>query len=88
MLKVHTHRMLFAVLVLLVSVSTLPAQTSPLTAAPTSVAVGYQLPSTPGAAVTVHLTASASTYFTVNQSTVPFWLTLGALNGTASTKEG
>lgn len=86
MFKVHAQKLLLPVIVLIAGAITLPAQTaSPLTASPTSVAITYQLPSTAGAAVTVHLTAASSTYFTVNASTVPFWLTLGAMNGTAST---
>src|SRR5579883_587578 len=84
MFKIHAKKPMLSALLFIAAAHVLPAQTSPLTASPTSVAITYQLPSTAGSAVTVHLTATASTYFTVNASTVPFWLTLGAMNGTAS----
>ncbi|MGA2595760.1 MAG: hypothetical protein ABSH09_01985 [Bryobacteraceae bacterium] len=56
---------------------------SPLTAAPTSVSLSYQKPSTPGSGVGVKVTATTSTYFTVDPTTVPIWLSLDTWNGDA-----
>ena len=61
---------------------------SPLTPSATSVAISYQKPSTPGGSVSVTLTATASTAFVVSSATVPFWLTLGAMSGTAAPSPG
>lgn len=83
MSKVYVYRMFLAVTALLLFGRAAQAQTSPLTATPSPVALTYQLPSTAGSTVSVHVSATASTYFTVDPSTVPIWLTLGAMNGTA-----
>jgi uncharacterized protein (TIGR03437 family) len=84
MLKIFANKGLLAASTLLLCAGFAQAQSaSPLTAAPTSVSISYQKPSTPGASVTVTLTAASSTDFVIDSSTVPFWLTLGALNGTA-----
>jgi len=56
---------------------------SPLTAAPASVAISWVKGTQAGAPVAVKITAVASTYFTVEPSSVPSWLTLSAQNGTA-----
>lgn len=48
---------------------------SPLTAAPTSVSIGFTLPSTAGAAQSTSLSVkSGSAPFVVDATTVPFWL--------------
>jgi uncharacterized protein (TIGR03437 family) len=82
----HSHftKILVVLTALLVCASLMPAQpVSPLTVSPTTVSLSYQKPATPGSAVTVKVTATASTYFTVDASTVPIWLTMGAMSGTA-----
>lgn len=61
--------------------ATTPA--SPLTAAPTSVSLTYQKPSTPGNAVAIKVSATTSTYFTVDPTTVPIWLSVDTWNGDA-----
>ncbi len=61
--------------------ATTPA--SPLTAAPATVSLSYQKPSTSGGAVAVKVTASSSTYFTVDPTTVPIWLSVDTWNGDA-----
>lgn len=59
---------------------------SPLVASPTSVSVNFTLPSTQGAAVAVGLTVASGSYsFVVDPSTVPFWLSLDSMGGTATT---
>lgn len=61
------------------------AQTvSPLTATPSTYSLSYQKPSTAGSAATMKVTATTSTYFTVDPASVPIWLTPGAMNGTAN----
>ncbi|MGP0075343.1 MAG: hypothetical protein ACLPWF_25805 [Bryobacteraceae bacterium] len=67
-----------------------PPPASPLTVtwtgSPNPVAVGYDLStSTPVAAVTLTITATNATIFDVDPTTVPFWLTVGAMNGTTNT---
>jgi uncharacterized protein (TIGR03437 family) len=57
---------------------------SPLTATPATVALTYQKPAT-GSSVAVKVTATASTFFTVDPASVPIWLSLDAFNGTANT---
>jgi uncharacterized protein (TIGR03437 family) len=65
---------------------TTPESVSPLTASPTTVSIAYTLPSTPGSSVSVGLSTTAGSYaFVINPATVPSWLTLGAMSGTAST---
>ena len=85
MSKAHAYRILLAVPALLLFGRVAQAQTSPLHAAPSPVALTYQLPSTAGSAVAVKITATSSTYFTIDPSTVPIWLSLDASNGTATT---
>lgn len=56
------------------------------TGSPNPVAVGYDLVSTDLlGAVTVTVDAGSATIFDVDPSTVPFWLTLGAMYGTTNT---
>jgi trimeric autotransporter adhesin len=57
---------------------------TPLTPAPTSASLTYQKPST-SSSVAVKVTSVNSTFFTVDPSTVPIWLSLDAMNGTANT---
>src|SRR5580704_3679919 len=58
---------------------------SPLTATPTSVALTFAKPSTPGAAVTVTFkVTSGTTYFEADPTTVPYWLNVGAPSGPAT----
>jgi uncharacterized protein (TIGR03437 family) len=55
------------------------------TGAPSPVAAGYDLStSTPASAVTVTITATSATIFDIDPTTVPSWLTLGAMTGTAN----
>ncbi len=56
---------------------------SPLTTTPATVALSYQKPAPSVTPTPVLVKATASTYFTVDTSTLPVWLTLDALNGTA-----
>jgi len=57
---------------------------SPLTASPTSVALSYQKPASPGNTVTVTFKATNATTFVIDPSTVPFWATVGAPSGQAT----
>jgi uncharacterized protein (TIGR03437 family) len=58
---------------------------SPLTATPTSVALTFAKPSTPGAAVPVTFkVTSGTTYFEADPTTVPSWLNVGAPSGPAT----
>jgi len=83
MSKVHA-KIFLAMLFVLLCTNVVQAQTvSPLTATPSTVSLTFQKPSTPGTTATVVVKASTSTYFTVDPSSVPFWLTMGAMNGTA-----
>jgi uncharacterized protein (TIGR03437 family) len=85
MFRVQFTKMAPAALLALGCAGMLQAQTaSPLTAAPAAPALTYQKPSTAGSAVAVKITATNSTYFTIDPVGVPFWLTLGAFNGTAN----
>jgi uncharacterized protein (TIGR03437 family) len=85
----HFTKILVTLTVLLVCVSLMQAQTSPLTATPSTVALTFQKGSGqgsgPGASVSVLVTATASTDFTVDPTSVPIWLTLSAMSGTANT---
>jgi uncharacterized protein (TIGR03437 family) len=83
MFRVHASKIFAALLAALLCAAVGYAQTSPLTSDHASVSVTFQKPSTAGSAVTVKISATASTYFTVDPASVPFWLTLGAMNGTA-----
>ena len=70
---------------LLVCVSLMQAQgVSPLSATPTTVALTYQKPATGGSSVPVLIKATASTFFTVDATSVPIWLNLSAMSGTAT----
>lgn len=85
MIRVHVKPTLLALIAGVMFTSVVEAQTvSPLTATPSPVSLTYQKPSTAGSAVTVKITAVASTYFTIDPASVPIWLTLGASNGTAN----
>ncbi len=79
MLKFSLNKILLASSALLMCAGFVQAQTepaSPATAAPTSVSIQYQLPATAGPAATVTLTiASGTDLFSIDPSTVPFWLT-------------
>jgi uncharacterized protein (TIGR03437 family) len=83
MFKLNQSKILLALPVMLLCTGTLQAVTTPLTATASSVALSYQKPSTAGAATTIKITAAASTFFTIDPATVPSWLSLSALNGTA-----
>jgi uncharacterized protein (TIGR03437 family) len=78
-----------AVPVMLACVGSANAATvaSPLTATPATVALTYQKPST-GSSVAVKVSATASTFFTVDLASVPIWLSLDAVNGTAVAAPG
>jgi uncharacterized protein (TIGR03437 family) len=84
--KIRPPKILLALVAVLCSTSAvwaLPA--SPLTTLPTTVGLTFQKPSTPGSAVTVTVSASTPTYFTVDSASVPIWMTVSAMNGTAAT---
>ncbi len=85
MSNVRFLKMLLAGTVLTLSPGIINATTpaSPLTAAPTSVSLSYQKPSTSGGAVAVKVSATSSTYFTVDPTTVPIWLSVDTWNGNA-----
>jgi uncharacterized protein (TIGR03437 family) len=69
--------------------NTLQAQTSLITPAPTSVSLGFQKPSTAGTPVAVVLQAvTTATFFTVDPTTVPIWLSVSAVSGTAGITSG
>src|SRR5581483_6483370 len=85
MSRLPAPKLALAVPVMLVAAGMLHAQSAtPLTATPASVSVSYQKPSTAGPTVTVKISAAASTYFTVDASSVPFWLSVGSMTGTAN----
>jgi uncharacterized protein (TIGR03437 family) len=85
MFRVQFTKMAPAALLALGCAGMLQAQTaSPLTALPAAPSLTFQKPSTAGSAVPVKITATASTYFTIDPVGVPFWLTLGATSGTAN----
>ncbi len=83
MFSVHASKIVAALFAVVLCAGLAYAQTSPLTSDHASVSVTFQKPSTAGSAVTVKISASASTYFTVDPASVPFWLNMGAMNGTA-----
>ena len=67
-----------------------PPPASPLTVtwtgSPSPVPVGYDLStSTAATAATITITATNATIFDVDPTTVPFWLTVSAMNGTTNT---
>src|SRR5690348_879567 len=75
----------FSVPVLLTCAGSAYAVTvSPLTSDHTSVSLTYQKPST-NSSVAVKITSVSSVFFTVDPNTVPIWLSLDAMNGTANT---
>ena len=87
MYRVHVPKILLPMLALLLAAGIVQAQTppaSPLTAAPATVTVSYQKPATAGPTVTVKFTATNSTVFVIDQTTVPFWLTVGSISGPAT----
>lgn len=83
----------FAMLALAVCTSSLHAlPATPLLPTPASVALSYQLPGTPSTAVTVSLATAAvaaspanTTFFSIDPTTVPFWLTVGVPSCTTIT---
>jgi uncharacterized protein (TIGR03437 family) len=90
MFKLSANKISFAVSALLLCAASAQAQTeaaSPLLASPASVAISYQLPTTGSPTdVPVAITIpSGSDAFVINPSTVPFWLTLNIMSGTATT---
>ena len=82
----------FAMLALVACTSELHAAASPLipTFTPTgAVSLSYQLPGTPGSSTSVSLATAAvatgpanSTFYTVDATTVPYWLTVSVSSGT------
>ncbi len=90
MFKLSANKISLAAAGLLLCAGFAQAQTaepaSPLTASPTSVTISYTLPTTIGAAVPVNLSISAgSDAFVIDPTTVPIWLSLSAMSGTATT---
>jgi uncharacterized protein (TIGR03437 family) len=93
MFRISARNIAIAASALLLCAGFAQAQTppaSPLTAtwtgSPNPVQVGYDLSTTNVvAAVTVSVNAGAATIFDVDPTTVPFWLTLSAMNGTTNT---
>ncbi len=82
--KIRPPKILLALVAVLCCTSAVWAQTaSPLTTLPTTVGLTFQKPSTPGSAVTVAVSAASPTYFTVDPASVPIWMTVSAMNGTA-----
>ena len=77
-------KILVVLVALLACVSLAQADVSPLTATPSTVALTFQKPATAGLGAGVLVKATASTFFTVEPTSVPFWLTLSAMNGTAN----
>jgi uncharacterized protein (TIGR03437 family) len=82
MLRSHFTKILVVLTALLVCASMMQAQ-SPLTATPATVSLTFQKGTGPGSPVPVLVTASSSTAFTVDATSVPIWLTLSAMSGTA-----
>ena len=89
MFKVHASRMFLAMFALLVCAGMLQAQTppaSPLTATPSSVSVSWSKGTSTGTSQAVLVKVAAGTdAFVIDPSTVPFWLSLDILSGTATT---
>jgi uncharacterized protein (TIGR03437 family) len=92
MLKILANKVLLAAPAMLLCAGFAQATTppvSPITATPASVSISYQLPSTAGLAVPVAFTVAASTdAFVVDATTVPVWLSLSAMSGTAAVSPG
>lgn len=92
MFRLSARKISLAASALLLCAGFAQAQTepaSPLTAtwttAPSAVALTYNLfNDTAGSAVNVTVTAASSTIFDIDPTTVPFWLQLGAMSGTAA----
>jgi uncharacterized protein (TIGR03437 family) len=82
MLHSHFTKILVVLTAFLVCASMMHAQ-SPLTATPATVSLTYQKPATAGSGVPVLVKATASTFFFVDASTVPIWLSLDVMSGTA-----
>jgi len=86
----HFTKILVVLTALLVCASMMQAQVSPLTASPTTVSLTFQKGtgqgSGPGADVPVGIAAASSTPFTIDATTVPWWLTLSAMSGTADSQ--
>lgn len=90
MFKLSANKISLAASALLLCAASAQAQTeaaSPVLAAPSSVAIAYQLPTTGSpTSVPVALTIpSGSDAFVIDPTTVPFWLTLNIMSGTATT---
>jgi uncharacterized protein (TIGR03437 family) len=83
MLRIHFTKILVVLTALLVCASMMQAQTSPLTATPATVSLTFQKGVGPGSPVPILVTASSATAFTVDATSVPIWLTLSAMSGTA-----
>jgi uncharacterized protein (TIGR03437 family) len=89
MFRLSAKKISLAASALLLCAGLAQAQTepvSPLTAAPTSVALTYSLATdTPGSAVSVTITtaATAGNAFVIDPSSVPSWLSLNPMTGTA-----
>lgn len=89
MAKTNVARILIAVPALLACTGMLQATpASPLTVSTSTVNVTYTKPGTPGNGTNVIVSSTAGTgataqFFTVDLSTVPVWLTVGTLSGTA-----
>jgi uncharacterized protein (TIGR03437 family) len=93
MLKLSANKIFLAASALLLCAGFVQAQTemvTPLTAAPTSVAISYQLPTTavPTAVPVVLSVASGSDAFVIDPTTVPSWLSIGTMSGTAVPSPG
>ena len=90
MFRLSAKKICLAASALLLCAGFAQAQTSepvtPLTAAPTSVSLTYSLANdSPGAAVSVTITtaATAGNAFVIAPSSVPSWLSLNPMTGTA-----
>lgn len=90
MFRISTSKIVVAASALLLCAGIAQAQTlpaSPLTASPTSVSIGFTLPSTAGSAQTTSLTVASGTVpFVIDPTTVPFWL--GATAAASSVTSG
>jgi len=90
MFRLSANKISLAASALLLCAGLAQAQTPPATPlsatwtnSPAAVALSYNLSSdTASGAITVTVTAASATIFDVDPSTVPFWLTLGAMGGT------
>jgi len=88
MFRLSANKISLAASALLLCAGFVQAQTtpvSPLTATPTSVALTFAKPSTPGTAVPVTFkVTSGTTYFEADPTTVPSWLNVGSPSGPAT----